>query len=332
MHADEAARIAVLLQQPHAVVTVALLAQNKVKQRAEILPDSQPHLGDGLADGLDKVVQFAGCCGRKAAARIAQEQVQAFADVVQASHQFALVDLAAHPVGDGIFQVVRLVHDQIVIGGQSAIFYRRVRDQQRMVGDDDMGGFGLLARAVEGANASHFGRAARRSAAFVLGAQPRPHLPITTAQCDRASVASPAFVQPDQNLRQRAQFIVVGRFAPTQGRQPPRTQVIAAPFHQRRAQLFADHLPGQGNILAQQLLLQVDGVGGDCDSVAILQRPARGRDQISQRFARACARLDQQLPSAIQRFRHLARHVYLLWSHFKAVMLRRQSAVFAEYL
>ena len=177
-----------------------------------------------------------------------------------------------------------------------------------------MGGFRALSRAVIGAGARHFTGAAKGRAALVLGAQARPTGPLARAQRNLAAIARGTVLQPDQDFREGPQFVESGRFPPAQRLEPPGAEIIAASFHQCHLQLIADDLPNQWKILLQQLLLQIDRMRRHRHALAILRRPKRRRQQISERFAGAGARLNHDLLALIQGIGHFPRHVQLLFA------------------
>ena len=156
------------------------------------------------------------------------------AQIGEAAAQRRGVEAEAQAAGGGFFEVMRFVDDQIAIIGQDAAFHRRVGDQQGVVDDQHAGGFGGFARLVERARARHDRSAAVERAAFVFGAQALPGLVfLRAAQRNLAPVAGLAFQQPDQNFRQRAQFVNAGRAAAADGLQAARAEVIGASLHHR---------------------------------------------------------------------------------------------------
>ena len=137
------------------------------------------------------------------------------------------------------------------------------------------------------------------------------------AVASRAEVRLAAHLQPDFHLRletQIAQRAVAGRFRPLADRfqlvvfgagekigrlfegapQPQRAQIVLPPLQQHRRQLVAEDFPHDRDVLAHQLLLQIDRVGGNDSLAAGLEGKARGGQQVGQRFSHARARLCHQ--------------------------------------
>src|SRR5664280_2743023 len=83
-------------------------------------------------------------------------------------------------------------------------------------------------------------------------------------------------------------------------------QIIAAALHVADAQL-AEVLPQKRNVFEEELLLQSLGAGGNDDAFA----GTTDGQQVSQRFARAGACLDDEMPALGQRLLDSLRHLEL---------------------
>jgi hypothetical protein len=91
-------------------------------------------------------------------------------------------------------------------------------------------------------------------------------------------------------------------------------QVVVPPLEQRerRRPFGVSERPGQqGQVLAHQLFLQVDGVGGDDGPLAVGQAPVDGRHQIGEGLPHSGARLQERHTALVVGVGHICRHVAL---------------------
>jgi hypothetical protein len=92
-------------------------------------------------------------------------------------------------------------------------------------------------------------------------------------------------------------------------------EVIAAPFHQRRLERDAERLLERGQILVEDLLLEVFRAGGHQHAMAAQNRG----DEIRQRLARAGARFGEQGSAVLDDLRNRLRHAPLPFPRLVAV-------------
>ncbi len=76
----------------------------------------------------------------------------------------------------------------------------------------------------------------------------------------------------------------------------------------------------------QQLFLKIDRVRGNDCLFVVLERKQDCRCKISQRFAHACSRFDDQMAFFFQRLCHGRRHFLLLGSELKVPGFRQRPA------
>ncbi len=238
--------------------------------------------------------------------------------------------------GDPGHQFVRLVDDHRVVLGQRGAAVHCVDGQQRMVGDHQLRGAGLVARplhealrsvgAALGAQAfahrdGHLGPggggvrggvvAVGRALRLGLGLHPLPqrddlgaHLGVRVGGHRGQGLGE--FAAAQQGLLLRAEGVA----------DPVEAGVIGASLQDGVADpLAGDPLAGvQGgrDVLAGELRLQRQRGGGDHHPVAgRLHQVRQRRRQVSQRLAGAGAGLDEQVVSPAERFGDRGRHLVL---------------------
>ena len=109
--------------------------------------------------------------------------------------------------------------------------------------------------------------------------------------------------------------------------EPAQRQVVVPPLDQDRAELVGDHRPQQRNVLLDELLLQVDRVGGNHHPLLVLDDPLDGGDQVREALAHAGSRLDQQTPAHVQRPLDGLGHLGLLRPDLEALQPPRDRSV-----
>jgi len=149
-------------------------------------------------------------------------------------------------------------------------------------------------------------------------------------QVDLVPVAALAIQQPDQHLGIDAQLIDGRGLAAADGGQAAGAQVVAPALEHGGLEVQAERLPEQGDVLGQQLLLQVDRVRGDDHALAVLQRPVYRRDEVGHGLARACAGLDEQVLAVVEGLGHGAQHLPLFRAVLVAGQALRQQAIFLQ--
>ena len=138
----------------------------------------------------------------------------------QQRHHPRSVHLAAEPVRRGVFQVMRLVHHQVFVGRQQVASGFRVREQQRVVHDDQVGTLGLGSRPMDEAITV---AAVKPDAVEPVRGDPRPEHLLWALEAKLGAVARLGPVQPDQDLQLEAEL----------GGVPTRLGQVAAPAAQR---------------------------------------------------------------------------------------------------
>ncbi len=156
----------------------------------------------------------------------------------------------------------------------------------------------------------------------------------------RANVRLAANLQPHANLRlevEIAERAVAGFFRPFADRlelfifrasekiarllerasQTRRAKVILPTLEQHGRQLVAEHLAHNRDVLAHELLLQIDRVGGNDPLAASLERKLCSRQKVGERFSDAGARLGHQRTRASESLGHRHGQRLLLRAKFE---------------
>ncbi len=252
--------------------------------------------------------------------------VEPLQGVAEARLRDAHADLAR---GDRL-QRVRLVEDHEIVGKDvpraRVIVGRRrpgVQEEERMVGHHHICGKKPLARRlVEAA-------------------------PLPAAALHRAEVLLAAHLRPDGRVRlhievrQRAvfrglrpfpdapEFLLLGRSKEVarvvhRPLQPPPAEVVLPPLPEHRLELHGEQLAEDRDVLVDELLLEIDRVGGEHRLFPLLLSEKDRRDEVGERFADARSRLHDEVPLLRQRARHRHRHLLLLAAVFEIARLREQ--------
>jgi len=286
-------------------------------QRLEIALDVKAHrphrVGDDLHVGLNLLEVTARHAAARAADHVAEQAAAAVAQVGQLAQQRDLVQLERQAVGRRVFEMVRLVDNQVAVVGQHAVADLDIGQQQRVIDDQDVRRFRVAPCLVERARAVHLVAAPVERAALVLGAQARPdHVLLEPAQRDLALVAAVGLQQPDQDLRQHAQLAHRRRAAAAQRRQPARAQVVAAPLDHCRAAFHAQRLAQDRQVLVDELVLQINRGRADHDALVVLHGPVDGWDQVRQALADPGRRFDHQVLAGVEGVADRPQHLDLL--------------------
>ncbi len=200
--------------------------------------------------------------------------------------------------GGHVFEMVRLVEDDALEGGQhggSRIVvglhaHRQVGEQQGVVDHQHLGAGGTAAGAVEEAlsvvGAAHAGALVDFAAHLVPDLVAGDEGEILPGTVDRR-------FRPLGDGREFAALLVLEqpRFA-TGARQATQAQVVAATLDQFGAEIQAGGALQKGQVLADELFLQVDGVGRDDHPLFVVERPEDRRDQVGETLACAGAGFD----------------------------------------
>ena len=229
---------------------------------------------------------------------------------------------------------MRLVDDQHVVVGYQGPAGGQVGNQQRVVDDDDVGGGGPLPRGPQEADAADalaVRRALRRQP--VPGGEGAP-----AAQVQLGPVARGRVAQPRQRLGQHPGVLLGETLAGAHVAPPLQAQVVRPALQQRRLEVFrrhsldlAERLDYVRDVLAQELLLEVDGVGGDDDAHVVLQGVQRRGYEIGERLAYSGPRLDHQPLAVSDGLRDGPRHLDLLRPLLEAAHGPRHGTVGAQH-
>ena len=142
---------------------------------------------------------------------------------------------------------------------------------------------------------------------------------------DFGAVARPRVGHPQQGFGDCAGL--VGFEIGGGARLPPAlvAEIVGSALQLGEAQLFADfgrdfreRRLQHRQIFADELLLQVDGVRGYDNALAVLDGVYRGGEQIGERFPNACAGFDDEARAGVDGFGDGLRHLYLLRALFEA--------------
>ena len=86
-----------------------------------------------------------------------------------------------------------------------------------------------------------------------------------------------------------------------------------------------------GNVLVEELVLEVDGVGGDHHALVIVQGPVNGGHEVGHRLARAGPGLDHHVLAAVEGLGHGAQHLDLLGAMLVTGHAAGQRAVLVQH-
>ena len=111
------------------------------------------------------------------------------------------------------------------------------------------------------------------------------------------------------------------------GVQFSQAEVIAPSLHQHGAKLVLTMMLQKGNVLLNQLFLEVDGVGGNHHPLLVPHRPECCGKQVGERLAGAGACLDHRHPFLVEGLRQVERHSGLFGAVLVAGKGGRQHAV-----
>jgi hypothetical protein len=132
-----------------------------------------------------------------------------------------------------------------------------------VVDDQQVCGLRCGSGEVKWACATGSPKAGFGGAGIVLGGKVQPYVALRIpVQVDAAAVSAVVVELPDQQLCQDANLSLVSRSKTPCILEPPRAEVICASLKDRSADFKAERLLQVGDILPNQLILQIDCVGG----------------------------------------------------------------------
>ena len=157
--------------------------------------------GDGLGDRVaERVI---GCAEMRLALQVSK---QAVPESLEKSQQPWSVDLLTQAPRGRIFEVVRLVDHQVVVLRQQPTPHLRVRQQQRVVDDHDVGRLRLRSSAMHVAVLS---RAVDADAVHRIARDAVPENFLATVQAQLRAITALGRVEPDQDLELEHQILGV---------------------------------------------------------------------------------------------------------------------------
>ena len=168
---------------------------------------------DGHVGGaIDFLLKQAEVRGTQRFVRLAQHPAQHTrrrpADLLEHASQVEFGQPEGERVGGGRFEMMGLVHDQVIVGGQHVAAGGDVGQQQGVVDDQHVRRYGGLARLVERAGSAGGLDTGFAAAGIIFSRHARPHLALGRAgQVDLVAVARLVLEQPDQHLGQHAHFV-----------------------------------------------------------------------------------------------------------------------------
>ena len=157
------------------------------------------------------------------------------------------------------------------------------------------------------------------------------------AEVDLGAVAAGGGTQPEHRLGEQPRLVRGWFGGRGHGVPAAHAQVVCAALERSEAQAFAAAFDGlerideDGHVFLEKLLLQVDGVGGDYDTLAVGEGVEGGGKQVRQRLADACARLDDDALAIVDRLGDCLRHFRLLGTRLEAVQRLGERAALAEH-
>jgi hypothetical protein len=231
-----------------------------------------------------------------------------------------------------------LVDDQTPIGRQHGgirpvlrgAAHREIRQQQMMVHDDHIRLGGGAARLEDETLLEV--RALHARAVVRLGGDFVPHLGARRRRQVGQRAVTRALGPGDERLHLARHAVIEQLRRAARGLLEPRhADVVAPPFEQREANLLiAQRLRQKGEILADELFLEVDRVGGHDGALTIRRRPAQRGHQVAERFADAGAGFQQADAAVVVESRDRRRHVALARTVLVTAMLAGDRSLGAE--
>ena len=199
-------------------------------------------------------------------------------------------------------QIVRLVHDEEVVVRQEGAADLQVGEEESVVDDEEVGGGGFLAGVAVEAGAlprAGAGREAARAHSLPRGGFGR-------VEPQFGAVAGSRLVEPDERLGEQARLVGGHRVAVGVRLPAADAQVVRLALELRAAEaghvqprLLAQRVQQIGNVFGDQLLLQVDRVGGNDDADIVAERVQGGGEEVGDGLADAGAAFDEEMARAV---------------------------------
>ena len=237
--------------------------------------------------------------------------------------------LRAEVHGRNVFQVVRLVEHEAAIRREHRRLlpvvrrhaHREIRREQVMVHDDYVGFGGPPAR-LEQETTVEMGALEPR-AEVRLGRHRIPHVGRGLVGEVRKRAVARASGPGGQRIELGAALVLEQRVSLLAGLLEPRQADVVPPAleqrERRRVVAGPEGAREDREVLADELLLQIDRVGRDDGALTVLPRPHQCRDQVGERFTDAGPRLEQPDTAVVVQIGHVRRHVALAGTILEAV-------------
>ena len=226
--------------------------------------------------------------------------------------QLLLLDVGPQLAGRHVLQVVRLVHDQVVVLGEDLALQGLVGEQQGVVDHDQVRPLRPAPGAGEKAPprpviAAQLGRAVQR----VRGQAGRPAEGLPVVQGQLAAVPRLRLGQPEEDLRRQEPVGVALHPLPDEAAPAAQAEVVGPALEHRRLERRREGLAQDGDVLVVELLLEVDGVGGDDHPAPVGHGVGRRRKQVGQALPDPGPGLDHQVQAVAEGLGHGAGHTHL---------------------
>ena len=138
--------------------------------------------------------------------------------------------------------------------------------------------------------------------------------------------------QPHQYLGQQLHLVGRKPARATKRTETPQTKVISTPFEEGCLEIRG-HDPLQVRyVFVKELVLKIDGVGGDDDVPTVGRGVMDGGQEVCQRFPGSCPGFHQQVLSVVEGSHHRTQHVDLLRAILKARELTGDESIRGEHL
>src|SRR4051794_13339638 len=250
-------------------------------------------------------------------------------DVTRQIVEPIVADRNAEVLRGDVFELVRFVDDGVVARrnhlAEAALSHRRVRAQQMMVDDDEVGFSGALPHARDEAVIE--ARALAPQAVLAGGRDLRPERKILGQVIHLGAIAGLGLARPVVDHLDRDGILARSdRRAVAQRVELVQAEIIATSFHVRGGERYAKRVAENREVLEEDLLLQVLRAGRDENPVAAENRG----DQIRERLASAGTRLGEEDAAVREHVRYRGGHGELRWTRFESLERSRQRAPWRE--
>ena len=314
---------------PCLIHKAAQTVEEVLQFRSEFFPFGGDFLRDGAQFFIAVVGQLGLQCGEEPAGIAAVERT----DILQHAVDVKQGRAEAQRTGSGGFEVVAFIDDEIFVIRNHAFRVNRIRQQQRVIDDDDvrvqcLGADGVERTLVLFAEGTEIG-----TAALIFCREASPDFSLDgSINIQVAAVAGSVFTETDQHLSQHPHLFRCGCLTLLHGGKPAGTKIVASSFLHSSTQFGLEDFFQRGNILVDKLILKVDGVGRDDHTLSVLHRPLEGGDQVSEGFPGAGAGFDERVMPFGKGVADGLQHFDLLLPRFEAFIVPAESAALGKDL